>query len=74
MSGRITPLLLAWVRLRRQRGVPWKVIERALREAGLPAHRQQYHAAMDVKERRRRAAERQRALRNRRRGTGTKPT
>lgn len=69
-TARISPSLLAWVQHRRQRGEQWKVIERDLRDAGLPAYRQQYHAAQDVEERRARCAARARAFRNRRRNAG----
>lgn len=68
--AKITPSLLAAVMRRRGKGEPWKVIERDLRDAALPAHRQQYIAALDPDERRRRAAERARAFRNRRRNAG----
>lgn len=66
---RISPSLLAWVTHRRTRGEQWKVIERDLRDAGLPACRQQYHAARDPEERRVRGAERSRAYRARRGAT-----
>jgi hypothetical protein len=65
--AKITPSLLAAVMRRRAGGEAWKVIARDLRDAGLPEHRQQYHAALDVDERRRRAAMRARAWRNRHR-------
>jgi hypothetical protein len=70
---RISPSLLAWVTHRRTRGDQWKVIERDLRDAGLPACRQQYHAAQDPETRRARGAERARNWRNRRRGTSGAP-
>lgn len=68
--AKITPSLLAAVMRRRASGEAWKVIARDLRDAGLPAHRQRYHEAMDPDERRRQCRERIRRWRNGHRRTG----
>lgn len=70
---RISPSLLAWVTHRRTRGEQWKVIERDLRDAGLPACRQQYHAARDPERRREQSLGTTRRWRDRRRDASGTP-
>lgn len=54
---RISPSLLEWVLYRRRQGEAWKIIERALRDAGLPAAAKSYWRAANREHARAKSAE-----------------